>query len=431
MKAEDKYINKEDQLRRRELFADVSDEQWNDWHWQVRNRITTVEELQKHLPLDAKASAGVYEALEHFRMAITPYYLTLIDPDDPYDPVRLQAVPHQMEAVRKEEDLLDPLEEDADSPVPGLTHRYPDRVLFLITDMCSMYCRHCTRRRLAGQKDGARSISEIDACIDYIRSKPMIRDVVLSGGDALLMDEERLEYIIANLREIDHVEIIRLGTRTPVVMPQRITQELCAMLKKYHPIWLNTHFNHPQEITEDSRRACELLNNSGIPVSNQSVLLRGVNDCVHVQRKLVNGLVYIRVRPYYLYQCDLSLGISHFRTPVSKGIEIIEALRGHTTGFAVPTFVVDAPGGGGKIPVSPNYQISQNPDHMVLRNYEGVITSYKEPSDYSADCHCPVCSGEEKVEHIGVLRLLTGQDLNIVPQKLLRKEKIEEGVRYE
>lgn len=431
MKAEDKYINKKGEARRQELFSDVSDDQWNDWHWQVRNRISTVDELKKYLPLDDDAVAGVEEALKHFRMAITPYYLSLIDPDDPYDPVRLQAVPSYMEGVHKEEDLLDPLEEDADSPVPGLTHRYPDRVLFLITDMCSMYCRHCTRRRMAGQKDGARSLSDIDACIDYIRSKPMIRDIVLSGGDALLMDEDRLEYIISELREIDHVEIIRLGTRTPVVMPQRITQKLCDMLKKYQPIWLNTHFNHPQELTVESRRACELLADSGIPVGNQSVLLRGVNDCVHVQRKLVNGLVYIRVRPYYIYQCDLSLGISHFRTPVSKGIEIIEGLRGHTSGFAVPTFVVDAPGGGGKIPVGPNYILSQNPDHTVLRNYEGVITSYKEPGEYKAECHCPVCRGEERVEHIGVSRLLAGQDLNIVPKFLLRKQKVEEGVKYE
>jgi lysine 2,3-aminomutase len=431
VKAEDKYINKKGEARRQELFSDVSDDQWNDWHWQVRNRISSVDELKKYLPLDDDAIAGVEEALKHFRMAITPYYLSLIDPDDPYDPVRLQAVPSYMEGVHKEEDLLDPLEEDADSPVPGLTHRYPDRVLFLITDMCSMYCRHCTRRRMAGQKDGARSLSDIDACIDYIRSKPMIRDIVLSGGDALLMDEDRLEYIISELREIDHVEIIRLGTRTPVVMPQRITQKLCDMLKKYQPIWLNTHFNHPQELTVESRRACELLADSGIPVGNQSVLLRGVNDCVHVQRKLVNGLVYIRVRPYYIYQCDLSLGISHFRTPVSKGIEIIEGLRGHTSGFAVPTFVVDAPGGGGKIPVGPNYILSQNPDHTVLRNYEGVITSYKEPGEYKAECHCPVCRGEERVEHIGVSRLLAGQDLNIVPKFLLRKQKVEEGVKYE
>ena len=431
MKAEDKYINKEGEARRQELFADVSDEQWKDWHWQVQNRISSVDELKKYLSLDDDAVAGVEEALKYFRMAITPYYLSLIDPDDPYDPVRLQAVPSYMESVRREEDLLDPLEEDADSPVPGLTHRYPDRVLFLITDMCSMYCRHCTRRRLAGQKDGGRSISDIDACIDYIRSKPMIRDVVLSGGDALLMEEDRLEYIISQLRAIDHVEIIRIGTRTPVVMPQRITPQLCDMLKKYHPIWLNTHFNHPREITAESRRACELLTDSGIPVGNQSVLLRGVNDCVHVQRKLVNGLVYIRVRPYYIYQCDLSLGISHFRTPVSKGIEIIEGLRGHTSGFAVPTYVVDAPGGGGKIPVGPNYIISQNPDHTVLRNYEGVITSYKEPDEYKKECHCPVCRGEEKIEHIGVSRLLSGQDLNIVPKYLLRKETIKEGVKYE
>lgn len=423
MNANEKYINHRGEARRKELFPDVSDEKWNDWHWQVSNRISDVDTLKKYLPLTEEEEAGSRKALEAFRMAITPYYLTLIDPDDPYDPVRKQAVPTGEEAYRSPEDLVDPLEEDGDSPVPGLTHRYPDRVLFLITDQCSMYCRHCTRRRLAGQKDGARTRKQIDACIEYIRQTPAVRDVLLSGGDALLMSDERLEYILAKLREIDHVEIIRLGTRTPVVLPQRITPEFCAMIRKYHPVWLNTHFNHYNEFTPDSMRACTRLADAGVPLGNQSVLLKGVNDCVHVMRKLVNGLAYMRVRPYYLYQCDLSLGLSHFRTPIAKGLEIIEGLRGHTSGFCVPTYVVDAPGGGGKIPVMPDYLISQNTDHIVLRNFEGVITTYKEPSEYQNDCHCPVCQGEQEVELIGVAGLLAGQRMTLEPTGLARNRR--------
>ncbi len=431
MKAEEKYINKNGQARRQMLFPEVSEEKWNNWHWQVQNRITDIDTLKKYLPMDPEEEAGARKALQNFRMAITPYYLTLIDPADPFDPIRKQAVPTASEAHRSPEDLEDPLEEDGDSPVHGLTHRYPDRVLFLITDQCAMYCRHCTRRRLAGQQDGARTLKEIDACIEYIRSKPMVRDVLLSGGDALLMGEERLEYILAKLREIEHVEIIRLGTRTPVVMPQRVTPELCNMLKKYHPVWVNMHFNHANEITPESQRACAMLADAGIPLGNQSVLLRGVNDCVHVMRKLVNGLVYLRVRPYYIYQCDLSLGLAHFRTPISKGIEIIEGLRGHTSGLCVPTFVVDAPGGGGKIPVMPDYKISQGPDRVILRNFEGVITTYKEPGEYHNECHCSVCSGEDEIKMIGVSALLAGQEMTIEPKVLLRKEKTDEGILYE
>lgn len=423
MKAEEKYINTKGELRRRQLFPEVPDEKWNDWRWQVSHRIADVDTLKKYLPMTAEEEAGARKALENFRMAITPYYLTLIDPDDPNDPVRRQAVPTGNEAYRSPEDLVDPLEEDGDSPVTGLTHRYPDRVLFLITDMCAMYCRHCTRRRLAGQKDGARTREQIDACIEYIRRTPDVRDVLLSGGDALLMSDDRLEYILSKLREIDHVEIIRLGTRTPVVLPQRITPELCAMLRKYHPVWLNTHFNHVNEITPDSKRATTMLADAGLQLGNQSVLLRGVNDCVHVMRKLVNGLAFIRVRPYYIYQCDLSLGLSHFRTPVAKGLEIIESLRGHTSGFCVPTFVVDAPGGGGKIPVMPDYLISQNPDHIILRNFEGVITTYKEPADYKNNCQCPVCRGEEEVDVIGVASLLAGKQMTLEPTGLLRNRR--------
>gem|GEM_PF-6633037 len=313
------------------LFKDIPDEQWNDWHWQVRNRIETLEELKQYIKLTPEEEDGVRQCLGTLRMAITPYYLSLIDPDDPYDPVRRQCIPTAAELYQAPEDQLDPLHEDTDSPVPGLTHRYPDRVLFLITDQCSMYCRHCTRRRFAGQTDKAVPQDKIEGCLEYIRNHPEVRDVLLSGGDALMISDEKLEYIISELRKIPHVEIVRLGSRTPVVCPQRITPELCNMLKKYHPIWVNTHFNHPNEITEESKKACAMLADAGIPLGNQTVLLHGVNDCVHVMKKLVQALVYIRVRPYYIYVCDLSMGLTHFRTPVSKGIEIIEGLRGHTS----------------------------------------------------------------------------------------------------
>lgn len=409
--------------RRFELFKDVPDEQWNDWKWQIKNRIETVDELKKYIPLTEEEEEGARKCLQTLRMAITPYYLSLIDPGDPLDPIRKQAIPTSLELHKSHADLLDPLHEDTDSPVPGLTHRYPDRVLLLITDMCSMYCRHCTRRRFAGQTDSAMPGDRVEKALEYIERTPEIRDVLLSGGDALLVSDERLEYIIKRLREIPHVEIIRIGSRTPVVLPQRITDDLVNMLKKYHPVWLNTHFNHPNEITEESKLACEKLANAGIPLGNQSVLLRGVNDCVHVMKKLVNELVKIRVRPYYIYQCDLSMGLEHFRTPVSKGIEIIEGLRGHTSGFCVPTFVVDAPGGGGKTPVMPNYIISQAPGKVILRNFEGVITTYEEPATYVKECNCEVCRGEKKVEKVGVAGLLNGQRISMEPEGLLRKER--------
>ncbi|MDO4564736.1 MAG: lysine 2,3-aminomutase [Clostridia bacterium] len=405
------------------LFPNVPDEQWNDWHWQVRNRIESLEELNKYVELTPDEENGVKECLKTLRMAITPYYLSLIDPSDPLDPIRRQAIPTALELYQSSADLVDPLHEDSDSPVPGLTHRYPDRVLLLVTDQCSMYCRHCTRRRFAGQRDCALAMEKIDRCIDYVREHEEVRDVLLSGGDALMLSDEILEGILKKLRAIPHVEIIRLGTRTPVVMPQRITKELCDMLKKYHPFWLNTHFNHPNEITEESAAACARLADAGIPLGNQSVLLAGVNDCVHVMKKLVHELVKIRVRPYYIYQCDLSMGLEHFRTPVSKGVEIIEALRGHTSGFAVPTFVVDAPGGGGKTPVMPNYIVSQSPNRVVLRNFEGVITTYTEPKHYQQRCNCEVCRGERKAELIGVAGLEQGVRLSMEPEGLQRNKR--------
>ena len=408
--------------RRKELFPNVTDEQWNDWKWQVKNRIETYEQLSQYFTFDPEEAEGIKQALAKFRMAITPYYLSLIDPNDPYDPIRRQAIPQGAECNIAPADLNDPLHEDEDSPAPGLTHRYPDRVLFLITDMCSMYCRHCTRRRFAGQKDDESPSERIEKCLAYIERTPEVRDVLLSGGDALMVSDKKLEYIIQRLRAIPHVEIVRIGSRTPVVCPQRITDDLCNMLKKYHPIWLNTHFNHPNEMTPEAEAAVAKLADAGIPLGNQTVLLRGVNDCVHVMKKLMHELVRNRVRPYYIYQCDLSMGLEHFRTPVSKGIEIIENLRGHTSGYAVPTFVVDAPGGGGKTPVMPTYIISQSPNKIVLRNFEGVITTYTEPRDYHEECHCEACEAKRRVDE-GVASLLETERLSLEPSHLMRHER--------
>jgi len=405
------------------LFDSIPRENWNDWKWQMKNRVSTVEQLKSFLTLTPEEEEGVKRCLEKLRMMVTPYYLSLINLDDPEDPVRKQAVPTAQELTTCPADLSDPLHEDTDSPVKGLTHRYPDRVLLLITDQCSMYCRHCTRRRFAGQNDMALPMQQIENCIEYIRQHTEVRDVLLSGGDALILSDENLEYIISRIRAIPHVEVIRIGSRTPVVLPQRITPELCNMLKKYHPIWLNTHFNHPNEVTEDSKRACEMLANAGVPLGNQSVLLAGINDCVHVMRDLVHKLVMMRVRPYYIYQCDLSEGLEHFRTPVSKGIEIIEALRGHTSGFCVPTFVVDAPGGGGKIPVMPNYVISQSSGRVILRNYEGVITTYTEPRHYENKCNCDVCTGKKVDKLEGVAALEQGEIMSLEPANLSRNKR--------
>ncbi len=408
--------------RRKELFPEVTDAQWNDWAWQVKNRIETYEQLSKYFTFSDEEAEGIKKALAKFRMAITPYYLSLIDPNDPYDPIRRQCIPQGAECNIAPADLNDPLHEDEDSPAPGLTHRYPDRVLFLITDMCSMYCRHCTRRRFAGQKDDESPSERIEKCLEYIEKTPQVRDVLLSGGDCLMVSDQKLEYIIKRLRAIPHVEIVRLGSRTPVVCPQRITDDLVNMLKKYHPIWLNTHFNHPNEFTPEAEAALAKLANAGIPLGNQTVLLRGINDCVHVMKKLMHELVRNRVRPYYVYQCDLSMGLEHFRTPVSKGIEIIEALRGHTSGYAVPTFVVDAPGGGGKTPVMPNYVISQSPNKVILRNFEGVITTYTEPREYHEECHCEACEAKRRIDE-GVASLLETDRMALEPSHLMRHER--------
>ena len=403
-----------------DIYKDVTCEEWNDWKWQVRNRITTVEQLKKIINIQPQEEEAIDKCLKTLRMAITPYYASLMDPNDPNCPIRKQAVPTTHELNFSDADIEDPLHEDGDSPVPGLTHRYPDRVLLLITDMCAMYCRHCTRRRFAGNNDCAQPSDRIEKALEYIRNATEVRDVLLSGGDCLLVDDNKLEYIISELRKIPHVEIIRLGSRTPVVNPMRITEDLVNMLKKYHPIWLNTHFNHPKEVTKEAMRACTMLADAGIPLGNQSVLLRGVNDCVYTMRQLVHDLVKMRVRPYYIYQCDLSQGIEHFRTKVSKGIEIIEGLRGHTSGYCVPTFVVDAPGGGGKTPVMPQYIISQSPNKVVLRNFEGVITTYTEPNFLEEKCNCEYC---KKGSTTGVSLLLEDGPVSFEPNVLQRRER--------
>jgi len=406
------------------MWENVTSEEWQDWRWQLKNRITDLEQLRSVLALTPEEEEGVAKCLTRLRMAITPYYASLIDPDDPNCPVRKQAVPVVQELHLGHADMDDPLHEDVDSPVPHVTHRYPDRVLFLVTSVCSMYCRHCTRRRFAGHTDRAISRDEIMEGVRYVQNTPEVRDVLISGGDPLTLTDDALEFIIRELRAIPHVEIIRIGTRTPVVMPQRITSELCTMLRKYHPIWLNTHFNHPNEITPESRRACEMLVDAGIPLGNQSVLLKGVNDCPHIMKKLVHELVKMRVRPYYIYQCDLSMGIEHFRTAVGKGIEIIEKLRGYTSGFAVPTYVIDAPGGGGKIPVAPQYLISQTDTQVILRNYEGVITAYAEPRDKISECReCGICKEKPPLATDGIAAVMDGTVSNLEPVGLARRKR--------
>lgn len=404
------------------IETDGSHTLWQDWHWQLRHCVhdlATFEEL-----LDTTLSPEQRDAFAHtvekFPMSITPYYLSLIDVENvANDPIFLQSFPRSEELIIERGDMADPLHEDADSPVPGITHRYPDRVLFLVSNMCSMYCRHCTRKRRVGDIDSIPDSDEIRQGLDYIRNTPQVRDVLLSGGDPFLLSDKKIDWILSELHAIEHVEVVRIGTRTPVVLPYRITDNLVDILKKYHPLWINTHFNHPRELSQSSRRALAKLADAGIPLGNQSVLLAGVNDCPRIMRSLVHKLVQNRVRPYYLYQCDLSEGLAHFRTPVGKGIEIIESLIGHTSGFCVPTYVIDAPGGGGKIPVMPQYLISWSTNKVVLRNYEGVITTYKEPDSYEpifcdrdcANCHLllPLEDGDER-KGLGIEKLLADYD---------------------
>ncbi len=405
------------------FFKDIKKDQWTDWKWQLKNTIKSIDEIKKIIKINKKKEDDLKKCLTKFRMSITPYYASLMKTDYKRCVIRLQAVPKIDELCDNKDDLTDPLHEDSDSPVPGLTHRYPDRVLFIVTHICSMYCRHCTRRRVVGAEDEHITERHIGKCISYIKEHKEIRDVLLSGGDPLTLSNNRLEQILIELRKIDHVEIIRIGSRMPVVLPFRITDQLVKMLKKYHPLYLNTHFNHPSEITKESKAACEKLVDAGIPVGNQTVLLKDVNDCPFIMKKLMHMLLSMRVKPYYIYQCDLSEGISHFRTSITKGMEIIENLRGHTTGLAVPTFVVDAPGGGGKIPIMPNYILSQSDRKIVLRNYEGVITTYTQPENVLSDCgHCHICDDERYRPLDGVASLLSTGKVFLKPAKLVRKK---------
>jgi lysine 2,3-aminomutase len=364
---------------RSSFFGHVPEESWCDWRWHFRNRITTVEELSKFIPLSPIEQARLKLVTAKYPLSITPHYLCLIDPDNPDDPIRKQAVPSFQEVGLAGMGVEDPLEEKRDSVIPGLVHRYPDRVLMVLTNLCPMLCRHCTRKREWRHGGWVRTPGQIEAMLEYIRKNKNIRDVIISGGDPLTLSTHRLEEVISRLREIPHLEIIRIGTRFPVVLPQRIDDELCAMLSKYGPIWLNTQFNHPREITPESALACDRLLRCGIPVSNQSVLLRGVNDSVQTQMKLCHELLKIKVRPYYLFQCDDVQGTEHLRTPVEAGIKIIEGMRGHTSGLAVPTFVVDLSQGGGKVPLQPNYVLLHTEEDLVLRNYQGRLFHYRNP----------------------------------------------------
>ncbi|MEL4105796.1 lysine 2,3-aminomutase [Oscillospiraceae bacterium WX1] len=420
----------------------TKNEQWTDWQWQLKHRIKDIGTFEKllHIKFDAEERQELSRTLEKFPLSITPYYLSLIDKKDlKNDPIYKQAFPNPSELIIQKHEMADPLAEEKDSPVPGLTHRYPDRVLLHVSNICSMYCRHCTRKRKVGDVENIPDRESIMKAIDYIRNTPRVRDVLLSGGDPLMLPDDFIDWILSEIKKIEHVEVIRIGTRMPVVLPYRITDELVNMLKKHHPIWINTHFNHPKEITASSKAALKKLADAGIPLGNQSVLLAGVNDCPIIMKKLVHTLVKNRVRPYYLYQCDLSEGLTHFRTSVGKGVEIIENLLGHTSGFAVPTYVIDAPGGGGKIPVMPNYLISWSDNKVVLRNYEGIITTYREPDSYksiSCDRDCDTCDlqlnidEKQEINAVGISRLLADydEDISLIPENNARIDRRSDAV---
>lgn len=397
-------------------------EYWKDWRWQVRHTVRDINTFQQLLGIKFPTDELelLKKTIEKFPLSITPYYLSLIDVNDyRNDPIFRQAFPSPSELIVENYELADPLAEDKDSPCPCITHRYPDRVLFLVSNTCAMYCRHCTRKRKVGDVDSIPGRDEILQAIEYIRSHPEIRDVLLSGGDPFMLSDDYLDWILTGLCAIPHVEVIRIGTRVPVVLPFRVTDDLVAVLKKHNPVWINMQFNHPKEMTESARAAVSKLADAGLPLGNQSVLLAGINDCPRIMKELVHQLVRNRIRPYYLYQCDLSEGISHFRTPVSKGIEIMENLIGHTSGFAIPRYVVDAPGGGGKIPVLPNYLLTWSVHKVVLRNYEGMICTYQEPANYErifCNGDCVSCKLQLNTSHadeskiVGVAKLLADYD---------------------
>lgn len=378
----------------RGFWSHISDADWNDWRWQLKNRITSLEQLQRLMPsLSPEEHAGTLLANSKLALAITPYFFNLIDPADENCPIRWQVIPRIEETETASWEMSDPCGEDAHSPVPGLVHRYPDRVLFLVTDRCASYCRYCTRSRLVSNASGYDFHPEFEKQIEYIRRNSTVRDVLLSGGDPLLLSDDKLEYLLGQLRAIPHVEFLRIGSRIPIFLPQRITPALCAMLKKYHPLFVSIHSNHPRELTTEVREALGRLADAGIPLGNQSVLLRHVNDDVTVMRALMQKLLMCRVKPYYLYQCDLIAGSAHLRASVRKGLEVMEGLRGHTTGYAVPQYVIDAPGGGGKVPVNPEYVLSRNADRVVIRNFEGKIFEYPEAADGT-----PLVKAPKKIE---------------------------------
>jgi lysine 2,3-aminomutase len=364
------------------FWSDAKDSDWNDWRWQLKNRIVSLEQLQRLLPtLTPEEYEGTLLANHKLALAITPYFFNLIDPADENCPVRRQVVPRVEETFTAPWEMSDPCGEDSHSPVPGLVHRYPDRVLFLVTDRCAAYCRYCTRSRMVSNAAGYDFHPEFDRQIEYVRRHPEIRDVLLSGGDPLLLGDEKLEFLLSRLRSIRHVEFLRIGTRIPIFLPQRVTPELGAMLRKYHPLFISIHSNHPRELTTEAREALERLADAGVPLGNQAVLLRRVNDDPLVMRALMHKLLICRVKPYYIYQCDLISGSAHLRASVREGLEIMESLRGHTTGYAVPQYVIDAPGGGGKVPINPDYVLSRNHDRVVIRNFEGRIFEYPENAD--------------------------------------------------
>ncbi len=419
------YINNTNPLyfQSFKIWKDVTREQWDDYKWQMKNTITTGEILQQVIPISEKEKESINSTLAKYKFAMTPYWASLIDPHNPECPFLLQAVPTPDELKVSTGEFEDPLAEEVDSPVPGLTHRYPDRVLILITTICSLYCRFCTRRRVILDKEGHLERGQMERILGYIGSHPEIRDVILSGGDAVVTGSI-LETWLKGLRRIPHVEIIRVASKIPCVMPMRITEELVSVLKKYTPIYFMTHFNHPYEITPEAKRACDLLVESGIPIMNQAVLLRKINSDVLIMKRLMQELLKIRVKPYYIYQCDLSEGISHFRTPVQKGIEIIEALRGHTSGLAVPEFVIDVPGGGGKVPVMPSYLISQSDKKVILRNYEGLIASYPQPEETNCDCSTAGEVAKETFQdHTGLTELFLKNNVSLEPHEVKDRTK--------
>lgn len=398
---------------------------WKDWKWHIKNAIKDIDTFEEYsgIVFSDEEKYRLKEVTEVFPISITPYYLSLINKENyRHDPIFKQSFPDLKELDLKKYDMSDPLAEDSDSPINLITHRYPDRVLFYVSGVCAMYCRHCTRKRKVGDVDSIPDRAQVMEALEYIKEHKEIRDVLLSGGDPLLLSDDYLDWILTEIRKIPHVEIIRIGTRTPVVLPYRITDNLVNVLKKHHPIYINTHFNHPREITDSSKQALKKLADNGFPLGNQSVLLTNINDCPRIMKKLVQALLKNRVRPYYIYQCDLSEGLAHFRTPIGKGIEIIESLRGHTSGLAIPTYVVDAPGGGGKIPVMPNYIVTWSTNKVILRNYEGIITTYREPDSYDnicCDLNCEECNLDLKVDPaeevlaIGLEKLLSDHDQTI------------------